>query len=369
MAIKSTVIGEWAFNGSLLDNVSTRDFEAEIVNNVQFTSFPKFDLFSNKNKSRSGLSIQANQSYSTEGDFSFDELTISFWWYSPKPVGFTRHVVRRDLQSKTVPIIAKANSTTFTGSGSIFDNSSPEETDSTTFQNGTFFINEVAASKNSNRIQFLLAGATSDGTEITHIYDSREYNPGLHHVLITYLRPEQVVRIDIDGKPGVIKAGPESLHNDTGQLRINDFIPDFDAHKITQENAYLFDLLIMNLGVNEDVSKRIMRYGNLYVTDDALADKKFLHFGIEYPRPSTVSSNQILAEGGNLLVSRSNGKLLKGNRPIWDKEFNYLTPRRVNLLNISETDPPDMDEPEDNSKRIAEWTPSGLFLKGTTVRI
>lgn len=369
MSIKSSVIGEWSFNGSLLDDISTRDFEAEIINNVQFKTLQKFDLFSNKNKSRSALSVQEDQSYSTEGDFSFEELTISFWWYSPDPIGFTRHAVRRDLQSKIAPIIAKANSTSSTGNGSIFDSSTFGADSDLLFQNGTFFINEVASSKTTNKIQFLLADSTSDGSDITHVYHSREYSPGLHHVLITYLQTEQVVRIDIDGKPGIIKSGPSSIHNDTGLLRINDFVPDFDSHKQTQENAYLFDLLLMSIGVDEDASKRIMRYGNSYITDDVLSEKKFLHFGLEYARPSTVSSNQILAEGGNLLVSRSNGKLLKGTRPIWDKEFNYLTPRRVNLLSISETDPSDMDEPEDNSKRIAEWTPSGLFLKGTTVRI
>lgn len=348
-----SVIGAWEFNGSLSDQVSTRDFEATVAGEVDFQQFSKFNLLTNKTISRKGLLFKNGRSYNTAGNFSFTDMTIAFWWNSPGAIGFTRHAVTRGLQTKFAPIICKA------------DEEAPFE-GVPTFTGGTFFISEVAASATENAIRVHLCRDTS-GTTVSHIFTSASYKPGLRHVLVCYLSTERLLKIDIDGKGGTLFNAPDHVFNGTGRLRLNGFVPEHTSHTTTQE-GYLFDLIASAIVSSENESLRMMRYGYEFITKEDLIDQKFIDFGIEYEQPETVTTNQIIAEGGNILVSRSNGKLLQGRSPIWDREFTYLNPRSVKKLTTSVTDPDEMAEPDDGSKRESEWTTSGLRLKGVTVR-
>ena len=103
----------------------------------------------------------------------------------------------------------------------------------------------------------------------------------------------------------------------------------------------------------------MVRYGFEHITFATLFDTRFTYFGLSYPQPTTVSTTHVFIDGGNVFASRSDGRIIKGMRPIWDKEFNYQDPKSVQLLNISSTD----------SERLAQYTTDGLFLKGTSVRI
>lgn len=352
MAFKSSVIGTYTLDGTLVDEASTRDFEADVAGNVVFQRFNEFELFQNKSVSRQALLFEAGQSYSANGGYSFTDMAVAFWWNSPGAVGYTRHAVTRDLQTKFAPIVCKADKV-----------SSP-----TDFTGATFFISEVAASKTTNAIRVHLCSDTSGGTSVTHIYTSAAYNPGLRHVMISFLKADKLFRIDIDGKPGTFFSAPSGVFNGGGKLRLNNFVPEIAAHQ-TVQTGYIYDLVISALVSSDNESLRMMRYGYEYITNVVLSTHNFVEFGIETSQVSTVTTSQIIAEGGNILVSRSNGKILQGKSPIWDREFDYLTPRSVARLNTSTTDPIDMEEPEDGSKRISEWTTSGLRVKGVTVRV
>lgn len=78
--------------------------------------------------------------------------------------------------------------------------------------------------------------------------------------------------------------------------------------------------------------------------------------GLGTEQPSTITTNQITSNNGSIYLARSNGEILKGDRPIWDTEFNYQDSGSVSLLSSS-----------DKTKTV--WTPSGLQVTGTTVRI
>ncbi len=353
MGFDSSVIGIWRLNNRLIDSVSTRDLVAQVAGNVNFQQFQKFDLFLGRDATRKGLLFESGQSYSADGDFSFTDMTITFWWFSPRAIGYTRHAITRELQTKFAPIVCKAD----VGSG-----------DPVGFSGGTFFISEIAASDTENAIRVHLCDSSSGGSTVTHVYTSEAYQPGLRHVMITFLRSELLFRIDIDGKPGALFTAPSNVFNGSGDMRINSFVPERTAHTTTQP-GYLFDLVISSLGSTNNEAILMMRYGLEYITRSDLVGVRFLDFAFETLQPSTVSTLQILAEGGTVLVSRSDGKLLRGINPIWDREFLYINPREVARINTSPTDPLEMDEPEDGSKRIAEWTTSGLRLKGVKVRI
>lgn len=346
-----SVVGYWKFNNSLTNESSDRDFSASISGDIDFTQFSVFDLLQNKNISRKGLQFKNGQSYIADGDFNFDEMCIAFWWYSNSVVGYARHSVTRQLQTKVAPILNKAELVSGT----------PNE-----FSAGTFFIEEVAASQSQNAIRLSICG--SDGNSISHQITSLPYDVGLRHVMVTYLKPEQLLRIDIDGKIGILHPGPSSLHNDIGDLHINGFVADYASHVASQE-GYIYNLIIKTAISHDSDALRMMRYGPEYISDADLLEKKFIHFGIEYSQPTTVSTTHISVNGSSILVGRSNGELLQGTRPIWDKEFDYINPQSLQQLSTSEIDPQEMSEPEDKSKRIAEWTTNGLRLKGVIARI
>ena len=102
-----------------------------------------------------------------------------------------------------------------------------------------------------------------------------------------------------------------------------------------------------------------MRYGYEFISFAELSDTRFDYLGISYPQPNTTTTTKIIADGSNIFAARSNGEILKGDRPIWDKEFSFPTPQSVSLLSTSQA----------IEGKTVEWTPEGLRVQGVSVRI
>lgn len=339
----SSVLGIWKFDTTLEDEVGTNDFSPS-TGSAAYTQFTRYELLSNGLVTRSGLAFEEDKSYTVTNPYSYpSSWTFAFWWYSPGLVGFTKHAVTRELEPKVAPILAISN---FTSTST-----------KTTLSNATFALTEIGYSKTKNAIRVYLS---ENGQDISNVYTSYPYDaPGLHHVLITYLRDEGRFRIDIDGQPGTLHSAPSLSLQKTGGLRINSVVPGYLAHKTTQVGGYLFDLIFTTYASDGDQALRAFRYGFEHITEETLFDARFAYFGMAYSQPSTISTTHIFVDGGNIFAARSNGKIVKGARPVWDKEFNYLDKQSVALLTTSETD-------ED---RTIKWTSGGLRLKGVSVRI
>lgn len=347
-----SILGIWPFNSSLDELVANNDLSA-VSGPAVYKAVQRYNLLTGETVGRGVLLFEEDRSFSVSPTYSYDEdFTVTFWWYSPQPVGYTRNVVTRELQTKIAPIVAKSD---FSVSAS-----------KTILQNPSFVITEVAASKTKNAIR---AQFSNNNSTITHSITSESYEPGLRHVMVTYLSSENLIRVDIDGKVGTTHLGPTSSIASSGDIWINSIVPGPLAYRTIQTDGYLFDLVMTTFAANENEALKMMRYGYEYITVVGLFGARFQYFPTSYTQPTTISTNQILVEGGNIYSSRSNGEILKGTRPFWDKEFSYTSPQEVSLLSISETDPTDSEEPADGSKRIAEWTTSGLKLKGTRVKI
>ncbi len=351
MAFDSIVKGVWTFNQTLEDEISTRDFSNATSLSPTYKSFQQYDLSSDTTNTRYGIVYEANKPFTAGSDFTFTlggnyQLSIGFWWNSPDAIGFIRHASTNRITTKIGPILAKADSTI----------ASTTETPSVS----EFIISEVAASVRTNAIRFALC--TTNGYP-THFFTSEAYEPGLVHVFINYKVVDSTLafaRIDINGKYGTQHSTPGIQTVSTGSLRINDIGYGDTAHKDTREDAFIADLIVRSTaGVSSADTIQMMRYGWNYIADSSLSSQEFRYFGSSYEQPSTVTTNQIFVEGGNILVARSNGELLKGTQPIWDREFGYKTPDSLKFLNISEQD----------ADRTAIWTPDGLGLKGTKIKV
>jgi len=342
----------WRFDSTLEDEVGARIFIPSTGSSA-YTQFSRYELIPNTTVTRNGLKFEENKSYSVNNSFNYpDGWTVAFWWNSPRLVGFTAHATTKELEPKVAPIFAIGNPT--------------ESSSQTTLSDATIVITEIGYSKTQNAIRVYLMDP--NGTDIAHVITSEPYSSGLRHVLATYIKSQGRFRIDIDGKTGILHSAPDSTSSlqQVGDFRINDVVPGYLAHKTTQTGGYLFDLLFTIVESLDNESLKAFRYGYEHITFDTLSDTRFEYFGIAYSQPDTVSTSHIFVDGGNIYAARSNGKIVKGARPIWDKEFNYENTQAVAQLEISQTDPV---ADADDYLRTVKWTNLGLQLKGTTVRI
>ena len=336
------VKGVWELDGTLNDIVGTNNF-APSSGSATYTQFSRYELIPNSIVTRNGALFEENKFYSASNSYSYgNDWTVAFWWNSPELVGFTRHVTTRELEPKIAPIFAIGDSAQI---NSI-----------TVLYNTTLILTEIGYSKTQNAIRAYL---TTNGSVVSHIITSEPYTAGLHHILVTYVEDQGRFRIDIDGKTGVMHSAPTVSLQRIGKLRINDIVPGPIAYKTIQTGGYLFDLVFTTYAASDNESLKAFRYGYEHISHDNLFDARFAYFGIGYSQPSTVSTTQIFVDGGNIFAARSNGKIVKGARPVWDKEFSYPNTQSVALLNVSQTD----------DDRTITWTPGGLRLKGVSIRI
>ncbi len=259
------------------------------------------------------------------------------------------------MTSNKAPIVAKADTTTTAGVETLSD--------------GEFIVSEVGVSKTTNAIEIALS---SDGSKITNVYRSDSYLPGLVHVLIAYTAEDKGCRIDINGKPGIRHYGPASINNAASvDVTLNKIGFGYTAHKTTQTGAIIGDLLMRRYSAilvgNQAV--RFMQFGWSALAETNIwpsgprpdqrppSDPKASFHGLSYEQPTTITTNHIYTEGGNIFAARSNGEIMKGFQPIWDTEFNYMNPTSLNYLNTSE------------AGQAPQWTTSGLRVEGSTIRI
>ncbi len=346
----SSTLGVWRLDSALTDEVQNNDFIGSGV--ASYASFQKFDLINNRIETRSGLKFEIDKTFTVSTDYTYTDFTVAFWWNSPGVLGFTRHVTTRELEPKIAPLIAKSDSSV----------TSTE----THLQNCSFVITEAGYSTTQNVIRVYLS---TNGSTVSHIVDSEPFAPGLRNVLITFIQTQGRLRIDVDGRTGILHTAPITGLQQTGDLILNSVVPGFLAHKTQQENGLIFDLVFTNLASLDNEALKFMRYGYEHITFGNLFDTRFSYFGFSYSQPTTVTTNQIFVDGDNIFAARSNGEILKGGRPVWDKEFSYPDKRSVALLNVSETDPIDLDDPNAVRIRFADPTTSGLSIQGATVRI
>lgn len=355
MALLSSSRGLWLFDRTLADDVQNNDFVIS-AGTAEYQSFQKFGLASNATETKYGLVFRDGITFSSSqtgavqlsagGQFSY---IISFWWYSPGAVGYTRNARTRNTTSNVAPIVGIATSG-LTG----------DESDREHVTVGEILIYEVAASTTQNAIRYEIC---QDNVAPTHRYESLAYAPGLHHVFISHHTSSDasVIRMFIDGKMEQEFTGPtQNISTPTSSpIRLNSVYHGLTDHKVTQDGAFISELVIRadaSSGINSNEAELAFKFGWTALLDTDESAFKYDYFGVGYEQPSTITSNQIYSEGGNIYVARSNGDIQRGESPIWDNEFNYTTDGSIQHIAIRDRDK-------------ASRSTSGLKLTGTTVRV
>ena len=348
MAYISSALSLWRFNGNPYDEISNANF---VLNNDDpytsgapiggvYSSFSRFNLWTNQNESIQGLQLGGEISYEADlVSYVSGSFTIGLWINTTAALGYTRHVVTRESTPRTAPILAKSDRLV---------------TDEEEFlESATFVIVEKASSKTQNQLELLLS---SNGTTSTSVL-SASYLPGLHHFLLTYDENEERARIDVDGSFGEWQTAPASLNSSIATLKINAINPNYISHQFSYTNTVLRDLYFRDaVSIDETESIRNVKYGVDYVTDSLLSLRKFAPFAVSFTQPNTIATNSILVNGSTVYLGQSDGSLLKGEQPIWDNNFNFDSTKKNSLLTFSEAG-------------TASYTDDGVVLKGSFIRI
>ncbi len=360
MALDGDLRALWLFQNSLIDEVSNNDFVIS-SGNPEFVPFERYNLVSDTTETRYGIKF-TDQYYfrsSSGGLINLQNLgamnfVISFWWYSPGAVGYTKHAITRKPTSRISPIF---------GIGETFidpDKGTEEIIEGSGSGSGEIIITEVAASKTHNSIRLEIC---EDNNAPTHRIESLSYLPGLHHILISYQTSStddaSLVKIFVDGRLSITQPGPSrDVVSPTGSYAyLNTLYHGYSSHKYTQNGSYISDLIVRGGPDVDDVfAEKIYQFGHESITESGQHNVRHSYFGVSYDQPSTVTTRQIYAEGGSIYVARTNGNILKGERPIWDNDFRYPTDESLNHLTIS-----------DRSK--ATKIASGIKLSGTTIKV
>lgn len=353
MPYSSLVNYFWDLNSNTEDAVANNNF---VYNTTPaYGDYRQYDLLNSSYIFRKALKFNG-QYASTEDPISiFGNGGIMFWYYSPAALGFTRHAVTKLPVGRISPILAKAVTTTENGIETI--------------TSGDFVISEIGVSDTKNAIQLAICAT---GGQPTHIMQSSSFLPGWHLIAIyavnqTFYSPANnyaLARIEIDADKSTDFVIHPKISPTVNSLTLNKIGYGYTVHQASQNEAMIADLAVFSYNEDTDVivdnslSLRCIRVGiGRVVQEDfwgIVPRVSFLGLGTE--QPSTITTNQITSNNGSIYLARSNGEILKGDRPIWDTEFNYQDSGSVSLLSSS-----------DKTKTV--WTPSGLQVTGTTVRI
>jgi hypothetical protein len=350
MAYISNLEGIWTFDGSLEDQLVGNNFLS--YSTTTYGSFPQYSVANDSTNIRRALKFTEGQTWFIGSSQSLSVgsgsgVFLSFWYYSPGVVGHTRHAITKKSITKIAPVIAYASSTTTNGIETVF---------------GLFVVSEISVSDTHNAIQLGIC----DSSEITDIIVSNPYLPGWHYISVYILDKTSpavtVARIEIDGDNATQYEVSQPASVITA-LRINSVGFGYTEHKTEQVGAMIADLVACSANVNTDSTYltseraiRMMRFGWESECDTSETDYRYSFLGTSYTQPSSISTNQLFVTGGNIYAARSNGQFLKGVRPIWDMEYDYMNNDSLILL-----------DPIDQSK--ISWNISGLTISGTRIRI
>lgn len=353
MSYTSTARGWWRFNQSLADEVATADFEAATGVSPAYQQFRSFNLNTNQVETNYGLLLEDGSTYSADISGSFKPgssytLALSMKYYNPVAIGLTRHATTRETTSKIAPIVAKANTTI------------SNEDETVVSSEGEWIISEIGYSKTQNAIQLAVCGGNDAPTDV---YVSEPYTPGLIDVFVTviYSATSNYARIDINGEPGeqhTTQTDIQTPSSTVALIRLNDIGFGPTAHKASNDQRYLSDLVLKANGETTSTQTiRVARFGPTAILDENADSEKTVFLGLGYTQPETVTTTQIYSEGGHVFVTRSNGEILEGHKPIWANDFTFSSQTSVNRLTASRTG------------LQPQWTPGGMRLQGTTIRI
>lgn len=345
--IISTTQSLWLFDENTNDSAQNNNLSKSSVVNLQYGNRYYYDLINRQLIFQKTIYL-TDSLFTSSAPFTLgnsgNETAIAFWYYSSVSVGFINKTTQ---QSYIVPLIASSN---YSSDGI-----------SATPSYLQFKIEEVAHSKISNK---LLLSLSSDGVSVASIHYSIPYTFGSWHHFVVNIKygpgaSETTVRIDVDNVIGPDFIIETSIYNTFSSLWLNKYVGPGNLSTVKQFSAgQLAELIVFSNYSGQERALRLFKYGYLFSCDSNYVWKRIDEIGFSQTHPLTISTRKIIDEGQSLFILRSNGDILKGERPIWDREFLYKKPEALKELNIIQT----------GESGSPEWSVDGVLLKGNIIR-
>lgn len=242
---------------------------------------------------------------------SLKEFSLGFW-LQPVHVSPSVNSVTGELNYYRLALIDKAS---FIESG---EEMAAEETDQ------SFVIYEECRDNGKNTLTIQLRGTDNNKYEFV----SEEYSTGeFHYFWITFNGTASIFSIYIDGK----KARLDTTDSVPEEILVNMSVPfhinksAFGYRGLLRGNFGLLDELIFQTEYAEDgnILSRHINYGSENVVNDELLYREETFQVFAYDDPTTVDIKTVCSNGTNIYAGRSDGKLFKGDRTMWEVSRNF----------------------------------------------
>lgn len=276
-----------------------------------------------------------------------NKLGIGFW-LKPKNQGLAHDPVNLDAEPLCQAVIAQGDVNYSAGS---FVANSP-----------TFIVYEETQEDNQNKLVVILDGLDGSSNPVTRKVVSTAYDcDEWHHFFINYDGATTTLTIYIDL---VVDAGtatgtvPTTLNASLEDFRINT-VAIGKNYQCVQNTGYMDDLVIFNATKTATQVQRLANRGALYVADSSYTSIEEIHQGFIVDDPSTIQITSVFANRGNIYIGRTDGKLLRGVRSLWESRHEFADERELDFLTV-------VTKTADNNSSVTDGV---LKLKNEVIRI
>lgn len=234
-------------------------------------------------------------------------LTIGFW-LKPNNILPTVSSSTGLLVYYRTALIDKAEYEYSAGSGLV------------TISNGTFSIYEECRDNNKNILKIHLFG--SDDNEV--VLSTSDYEcDKMHHFWIVYDGSLGQVKVFIDGVPRdvTVEEGeiPSTIRMSIGTyFNFNKSAVGYNA--LLRTNTGLIDevVLINDAIIDQETIGRHINFGTEFAVDETLRWRQEVYQIFGFDDPTALHIGDIYSNGSNIYAGRSDGKLFKGSRLMWE---------------------------------------------------
>jgi hypothetical protein len=243
-------------------------------------------------------------------------FTLGFY-LKPSNPGMVTNPLNGNTESLLMPVVSRSN----------FSYSS--HTQSATSQQ--FIIYEATQSDGTNKLYVSLKGATTSLTA-SNSYTANKW----HYFWIVYngATPSCTIYIDlVNQTAGTTGTIPASLSASSAPFAINWAAPGSD-YQLARNLGTIDDLVGFTSVQNTTTMARAAQYGALYVADSDYANREEIDNGLVFDDAETVQINAIANNKGRLYVARSDGRLLRGSRTLWQSRNDFNTQELLDTLNF-----------------------------------
>jgi hypothetical protein len=247
-------------------------------------------------------------------------FTIGFW-LKPSNPGMVTNPVGGATESLKMPLLSKAAFTTNSTTGV------------TTASFNKFVVWEETQSDGKNVLKVQVGGFSS-ATLTSSPYTVDEF----HHFWIVYSGsvPSLAVYIDMVLDTSATTSGtvPATLAISTHPFGINKNIAG-DRYSTAKNKGVIDDLVVFSTArTNLSDIYRAITLGANFVAGSSESKGEDVDQAIVFDDTATIQITSLFGNRGNVYAGRSDGKILKGTRILWESRRDFSNPSEVNLVSV-----------------------------------